>query len=360
MKTIILTTLLVVGFFAQANQEEATTSALEFTREEAASAPRGLLPFIGLGGGYTGYDTDGDVEGTPATLKLLGSYYFDNPTVIDVGYGINYQNYTQLDDSDTDGALEIAARYRWANRWQAGVVANQFFDQGPNYTADQADAQFVGLQVLRDFNLSPAWLARLGARAMALTNNTDGQVYQYLIDLQIGWNPQAYRTTVASENPVAEEEEVVAVEEFTEVEPARPVAETAPGSALQEVNYGMIAGTSANIQFQTAKSNISSQDQQKISRVAQALSENPDLVERVEIHGYADSTGSADFNQQLSQQRAESVASILEKNGVNNVVAVGKGTSDTTGMASGDRRAELVFVGVKDEEKLREVLSEIE
>lgn len=379
MKTIILIALLSVGSLAQANQQTPTTSALEFSREEAERAPEGLVPFLALGGGYTGYENVGATEGTPATLKLLGSYYFPaTHFVTDLGYGVNNQQFTQsrettLDTSKTGGVLEFAARYRWDSKWQAGIVANQFYEQGAALSADQGDAHFVGLQVLREFNMTPSWLARLGVRAMSLTNNTDGLVAMYLVDLQIGWNPGAYRPSVrqtaAQENPVQREPQAQNVTEVTDEpeevqasEPARPVAEVEPASALSSVAFSSLIATGGDIQFNTARASVSAEDQQRLSRIAKALSENKDLYDKVEIRGYADASGSAAANQRISQQRAETVRNIMRRNGLrsSDVVAKGMGSAESTGVQASDRRAELVFTGVKDEAKLREVLSQIE
>lgn len=366
MKKLILATLLCAATTATANQDT-TTSALEFSREETAVRPQGLLPFIAIGGGYTGYENVGSVEGTPSTLKLLGSYYFDAPMVMDLGFGVNNQQFSQSvgttnETAITDGSLELAFRYRW-DRWQAGVVGNQLYKQGPNYSADQADAHFVGLQALRDFNMTPSWIARVGARAQTLTNNTDGNIMMYMIDLQLGWNPSAYRPSV-SQNPVATEETLAATDEEMMIEetaaaPARPVAEVRPEPALRDVSYAALAGGTA-IGFQTARASISAQDQQKLTQISQVLADNSDLYDRVEIHGYTDSTGSQTINQRISQQRADSVRSIMQKNGVQDVVAVGKGSSESTGSLASDRRAELVFIGVKDEAKLQEALSQVQ
>ncbi len=187
----------------------------------------------------------------------------------------------------------------------------------------------------------------------------------YMVDLQLGWNPSAYRPSV-SQNPMAAERTVAMTDEEMMVEepmaanaPARPVAEVRPAPALRDVSYAALAGGTA-IGFQTAQASISTQDQQKLNQLSQVLADNSDLYERVEIHGYADATGSQSINQRISQQRADSVKSILEKNGVEDVVAVGKGSSESTGSMASDRRAELVFIGVKDEAKLQEALSQIQ
>lgn len=357
MKTIILISLIGLASISYANQETPTTSALEFTREEAESTPQGLLPYLALGGGYTGYDTNGAVEGSPATLKLLGSYYFERPYVVDIGYGVNNQQFIQAtgnrDTAMTGGAAELAARYRWDSRWQAGVVANHLFEQGKNFTADQGDAQFAGLQVLREFNMTSSWLARIGARAMGLTNNSGDLVTMYLVDLQIGWNPGAYkpsvRQTTMEDSPVRRE-------------PARPIAQAEPTSPLRDIAFTSLLSDERAIQFPTSRVALSAQDQQKLSRVAKALNENKELFERVEVHGYTDATGSASINQRISQERANQVRSVLRKGGLRdvNVMAMGRGSAESTGDMAADRRAELVFIGVKDEAKLREVLSNIE
>lgn len=372
MKKLIIATLLCATPAALA--QDTTTSSLEFTREEAAVRPQGLLPFIAIGGGYTGYENVSEAEGSPATLKLLGSYYFDAPMVVDVGFGVNNQQFTQSagtanETAITDGALELALRYRW-DRWQAGVVGNQLYKQGPFYSADQADAHFVGLQALRDFNISPSWIARVGARAQSLTNNTDGNVMMYLVDLQLGWNPSAYRPSVSEASPVAAEESFAQMDEDLMEEnaanpevqgtaPARPIAEVRPEPALRDVSYAAIAGGTA-INFQTARASISAQDQQRLAQISQVLADNSDLYDRVEVHGYTDTTGSSTINERISQQRAETVGNILRRNGVEDVVAVGKGSADSTGSMASDRRAELVFIGVKDEARLQEVLSQVQ
>lgn len=370
MKKIILTTLLILGSFANANQD-ATTSALEFGREEAEQKPEGLLPFIALGGGYTGYDTVGAVEGTPATLKLLGSFYLPAPVVFDIGYGVNNQQFIQhegadIDTSITGGALEFAARYRWDNRWQAGIVANQLYEQGLNFTADQGDAHFVGLQALREFNVSASWLGRIGARAMALTNNTEGFVGMYLIDLQIGWNPGAYKPTVRETAAATEEETSAMMEEETPVQrmpPSRPVAGSEPQPILRDVALSnLVAGEGMAINFAPSQYAVNAEDQEKITQLAQALNENKDLYDRVEVVGYTDASGNPTVNRQLSEKRANEVANLLQRNGLRDVdvVAVGKGSEESTGISEKDRRADLIFVGVKDENKLREILSSIE
>lgn len=371
MKKILFLFLLLPISSTLAYQATPTTSTMEITKEETAKAPRGLLPYIALGGGYTGYDTIGSVEGSPATLKLLGSYYFENPYVIDLGYGVNNQQFNQAaksqDTAVTGGAFEIAARYRWESRWQAGVIANHFFEQGRALSAEQGDAQFAGLQVLREFNITDSWLARIGARAMGLTNNTGSLVTMYLVDLQIGWNPSAYKPSVkqtTEASPIKRESVVSEAtrEPETIAETSRPVATVQPSSPLKDLAYTSLMDKDQSIQFGSSRAAISAQDQARLSKVAKALSNNKDLYDRIEVYGYTDTSGSAAINQKISQQRADSVRSSLVKGGLSDVsiAATGKGSAESTGNIKSDRRAELIFIGVKDEAKLKEILSNLE
>lgn len=367
MKTLIVMTLLFIGAHSSWANQETSASTMEFTREEAAGVPHGLVPFLTLGGGYTSGDVIKEVESSPASFKLLGSYYTEGH-VYDIGYGVNNQQFLQSgnneDTASTGGVLELAARYRWDNRWQAGLVANHMFEQGRQLAAEQGDAQFVGLQALREFNITPAWLARLGARAMTLTNNTGDMVNMYLVDIQIGWNPGAYRTGVrqtAAANPVQRNPATADTGLRTKIEPARPVAIAQPESALRDVSMTTLVAGDA-IVFEPSKTALSEDDEKRLSRVAKALNDNPDLVEKIEVRGFADPSGDASANQALSQQRAEQVRNVLRKNGLNNVdvVAVGRGSEEATGNMEQDRRADLIFLGVKDEEALKDALSEIE
>ena len=365
MKKLIITILLCTGVIANAADQSSTSSTLQFGREATEGAPQGVLPFIGAGGGYTGYDTNvQDVEGTPATIKLIGSWYLESPWVFDLGYGVNNQQFTHrsaINTSSTEGALELAARVRTTNRWQLGVIGNHFFDQGKNYAAEQADAQFVGLQVLKEFNLSPAWLARVGGRAMSETNNTGNVVMMYLVDLQIGWNPTAYKTSVksvAAEQPMTDEN-LVAEEEV--VAPARPVVQHRPAPILTDVAMGSLISGEQSINFSTSRYALTNQDKNRLAQVAKALEDNKDLYERVEVRGYTDPSGKAAMNDRLSQRRAQTVADILQRNGLDSskVVAVGRGSEGASGDMKADRRAELVFIGVKDEAALKKALSSI-
>lgn len=69
-----------------------------------------------------------------------------------------------------------------------------------------------------------------------------------------------------------------------------------------------------NIFFETASSTLLPESYIELDRLKALLEKNPDI--RVEISGHTDNIGSAESNQQLSEQRARSVVDYLQKKGI--------------------------------------------
>ncbi|MCC5904195.1 MAG: OmpA family protein [Halomonas sp.] len=100
-----------------------------------------------------------------------------------------------------------------------------------------------------------------------------------------------------------------------------------------------------NFEFDSAQ--LTSNAQQVLNGIAERLVNNPDV--RVSIEGHTDSRGSAQYNQNLSQRRAESVAAYLSQRGVatNRMRAIGYGearpvaSNDTDAGRAQNRRVEL-------------------
>jgi OOP family OmpA-OmpF porin len=95
-----------------------------------------------------------------------------------------------------------------------------------------------------------------------------------------------------------------------EVKATRPP----PGPARVVLTASNIA-IMDKVQFETGKADLKSESHALLDEVAKMLKDNPQ-VEVISVEGHTDSTGSADFNRKLSQQRAESVAKYLASKGV--------------------------------------------
>ena len=120
--------------------------------------------------------------------------------------------------------------------------------------------------------------------------------------------------------------------------------------ATTESARGLIVNMS-DVLFDTAKFTLKPGTQVSLAKVATILELYPGL--KVQVEGYTDSVGGDDYNQKLSENRANSVHDFLVTNGVptTNVTAAGFGKNDPVadnGSASGraqNRRVNLVVSG---------------
>jgi len=116
----------------------------------------------------------------------------------------------------------------------------------------------------------------------------------------------------------------------------------------KQTNRGMVL-TLGDVLFDTNKATLKPGAAQRLDRLATFLQSNPS--EKLIIEGYTDSTGSEEYNQELSQRRAQSVADALASRGVtaSRYSVVGRGesfpvaTNDTSAGRQQNRRVEVVF-----------------
>lgn len=90
------------------------------------------------------------------------------------------------------------------------------------------------------------------------------------------------------------------------------------------------------IQFDFNSSQIRPESQQALLNLSQALN-SPELApSKFAVEGHTDAKGQADYNQKLSQQRAEAVQAFLVKNGVTvaRLTAAGKGATQLANPAN--------------------------
>jgi outer membrane protein OmpA-like peptidoglycan-associated protein len=85
-----------------------------------------------------------------------------------------------------------------------------------------------------------------------------------------------------------------------------------------------------------------------IDRIAELMKEAPQI--RLRVEGHTDATGSADYNEALSERRALSVAEYLVRHGIEpgRLIVIGKGMKEPLGedrFAPGNRRVQFVRIG---------------
>lgn len=163
------------------------------------SIHRGFAGYIAVNAGQSSATDNNTTKSSVTSLKLMGSYVTDSMhSVYDAAYGVQNQLSPQeIANSNliSTAVMEFAARYQFENRWQFGVVYNQFFNQGDYYNSNQADAEFAGPQLLREFSFAGSYLGRIGGHIMTSLNLKKQSVHMAVIDFQIGWGGSNYGFT---------------------------------------------------------------------------------------------------------------------------------------------------------------------
>ena len=118
----------------------------------------------------------------------------------------------------------------------------------------------------------------------------------------------------------------------------------------RDTDRGLVVNMS-DVLFDTGKYTLRQEAREKLARIAGIVLNYPEL--KLEAEGHTDNTGSAEFNQKLSEQRADSVREYIISQGIpaSSVTSSGKGFSvpvapnDTAQGRQKNRRVELIVSG---------------
>ena len=131
---------------------------------------------------------------------------------------------------------------------------------------------------------------------------------------------------------------------------AREIETALPGAQVERVGEGikLVLGENS-VRFDTNKSTLTSSAKANLDKLVPVFNQYPDT--NIQIYGYTDSTGTAEYNLKLSDQRAASVKSYLTGKGIRNsrFTTTGLGiadpvaTNDTPEGRSQNRRVEFAI-----------------
>lgn len=137
----------------------------------------------------------------------------------------------------------------------------------------------------------------------------------------------------------------------------KKLREQTAGTGIEVVRQGdqIQLALPSDISFASGQSNIQPQFFQPLNDVAATLNEFPQTA--VDIIGHADSQGADDFNQRLSEQRAQSVQGYLLNQNVRPVRMAAIGYGETRPIADNstaqgraqNRRVEIILTPIVDE-----------
>ena len=135
----------------------------------------------------------------------------------------------------------------------------------------------------------------------------------------------------------------------------RKLREQLAGTGVTVVRQGnnLTLNMPGNVTFATNSADLSASFYPVLDAVSGTLEEYGDTV--IEVAGHTDSTGSAAYNQSLSERRAQSVAAYLESHGIKSqrLIVVGDGeqhpvaSNATPEGRQQNRRVELTIVPVE-------------
>ena len=120
--------------------------------------------------------------------------------------------------------------------------------------------------------------------------------------------------------------------------------------ATRDTARGLIANMS-DVLFKTGSFDLLSGARERLAKVSGIVLAHPGL--HLEVEGYTDSVGSEEYNQQLSEHRADAVRNYLVQQGISDSSIVARGMGESNPVASNDtpegrqqnRRVELVLSG---------------
>ena len=144
-----------------------------------------------------------------------------------------------------------------------------------------------------------------------------------------------------------------------DAERARKVAEALRAQLLDQLNAvletrdtprGLVV-TMADVLFDTGRYNLRPEARERLARLSGIVSSHPGLV--LQVEGHTDSVGTDEFNQKLSEQRAEAVRGYLVQQGLDQstISAVGLGKTmpiadnSTAEGRQKNRRVEIIVSG---------------
>lgn len=261
-------------------------SVLEDRRSEGYKIFAGyqLNPYLAVEGGYF------NLGGFPILANTTPGTEFRGKTKL-FGWNLDLVGIMPFTEDFSAFARVGVTRNDTSNSYSSnGLVDVTGYNEDGNYTKHKYG---LGLQ----YDISPILTVRLEAERFRLddliAHSGDVDFYSLGVMLRFGETPTAYAATPAPE-------------------PVRPAAAVAAPVPLMKKEPEVLVLEDVHFNFDTAE--LTQETKVILREHVQTLKANPQA--RVRIAGYTSASGSAEYNQALSERRARSIKAFLVEEGV--------------------------------------------
>ena len=225
----------------------------------------------------------------------------------------------------------LGLSYRFAERWTAALEANAYFpgDLGSPFDGFKGYYAYTSLGLAYNFGVTATDKARIAQEAMLTQENFDALTQER--------DQAKNELEVSKKSERALQEKVAALEKAqvnnerlakSEEELAKLRAQIDQIKKEQLTFYAL----PLSILYSVDEYRVPATEMKKMKAIARVMNDNPDY--KFTIVGFADYTGSADYNQKLSEKRAEEAKKVLvKKYGIaeDRLIIAGKGQGDSFG-----------------------------
>lgn len=282
--------------------------------------------YLGAKTGWSNFDfcqADGDCDDDAWAGSVYGGYQFNEWFSLEGGY--NYLgnskehvsgteiNKTQLQNGELGAKLDWNLTSAWNLFGKVGGSYNYIDQETVSYDETEENWSLmlgagVEYQISHNWRLRTEyqWFDNVGEKGT--TGKTDVNYLSLGLSYYFGSAaPAAAAATTAAVVATQEPEPVV--------EPA-PVADPVPVMTLSKGAFGHDS------------TQLTPDAESSLDEVVMHLNDSPET--KVDVIGYTDSTGSAEYNQQLSEKRAKAASDYIEAQGIESsrITTIGKGEED--------------------------------
>lgn len=317
-------------------------------------------PYAGVFGGFNflspSNTTEQDKNGFNLGLKGTGAFITQDWNFdLGLGYQHNSMSGSGVSVKTQTLFLELDARYRFTSQVSLGPTMQAHFNNS-QYDNSYSEIERMNgnstVNILGGAKLS--YDSKIGDFPVrydvaAMTNFNDSERRNMVVNFGISFSlPEKKSAPVARIAPPA---------------PRPVVAATPKPEPVADVKVTL---KFARVGFETDAYQLDEQGKARLDKLGKVLAQYPTLFERIKISGHTDSRGGKEYNQKLSQDRAESVLKVFIGAGVaeKKLEAVGYGltrpldTSETPEAWEKNRRTEIEFFGVTNRDFLNKKLEE--